>query len=330
MPYTGSLRDIYGRKFPYLRLSLTDVCNFRCQYCLPGGYRNEFGKIFLKHTEIYNLITAFTAIGLRKVRLTGGEPTVRKDFLSIGNSIATFKSVEELVFTTNGYTLETIAYECVRNCFTGVNVSVDSLDGNMFRIITGRDCLKKIIYGVDCALSVGLKTKVNVVLLNCFTCKNFDEYIDFVSSRSISVRFIELTGVTGTLDFFKNNYTSSLFLKNYLLSLGWRKRKCSKTDGPAVEYEHEDYKGFLGFISSYSSDFCLSCNRLRISSIGSMYLCLFGSTKKVITLRHLLQSSTKKLELINYIKENVLSKGLSHSLLQGNLGSVVKLSEIGG
>lgn len=330
MSFTGVLKDRYGRKFPYLRLSLTDVCNFRCQYCLPDGYHKEFTKSFLNHTEVRNLITAFVTVGLRKVRLTGGEPTVRKDFLYIGNVIASYKSIEELVFTTNGYTLESIAYDCIRNGFTGVNVSVDSLDAGIFKVITGRDCLHKVVRGVDCALSVGLKTKVNVVLLNCFTYKDFDAYIDFVSKRPISVRFIELVGTSSTLDFFKPNYISSLFLKNYLLSLGWRKRKGSKIDGPAVEYEHGDYEGFLGFISSYSSDFCISCNRLRVSSVGNIYLCLFGSSTKIVPIRHLLQSSKKKLELINYIKEKIVSKGLSHSLLQGNLGSVGKLSEIGG
>lgn len=325
------LEDSFGRHFPYLRLSLTEVCNFKCVYCLPRGYTGSYTENFLNVSEITNLIAAFATLGLQKVRLTGGEPTLRHDFFDIVKAVKMFRSVKEMVFTTNGYTLEYIAQRCVLYGITGVNVSVDSLKEDVFSKVTGRtNCFKRVIRGIDCAISVGLKTKINVVLLNYFCREDFDFFLDFIRNRFVSVRFIELVGTNNTLHFFKKNYVSSLFIKNYLLSLGWVKVKKSTTDGPAVEYTHKKYVGTIGFISSYSSDFCLSCNRLRVSAKGEIYLCLFGSVEKVFTFRYLLKSSTQKKLLLRFIREKIFQKDLTHSLLDGQLGRVKQLSDIGG
>lgn len=325
------LKDKYGRSFSYLRLSITNICNFRCSYCLPFGYKKTEKLLsVLNLCEIDNLINAFSCLGLEKVRLTGGEPTVRKEFFEISRLILSYRNIKYLAFTTNGYQLDIIAEKCFDFGFSCVNVSVDSLVREKFYSITGRDYLTKVLNGIKLALLVGLKVKVNVVFLSCFSIFDFDLFLDYVTMRCVSVRFIELVGTKNTIEFFEKNYTSLFFLRNYLEKFGWSKSIPNINDGPAVTYTHNDYKGSVGFITSYSANFCLHCNRLRVSANGDFYLCLFGGSEKIFPLKYLLSLPFSEKHLVNYIKEIVMFKDLSHFLLNGKLGKVDQLSEIGG
>lgn len=327
---SSSLIDKYGRVFRYLRLSITDVCNFRCCYCLPFGYRKSknYGN-FLSLDEIRVLLDVFCSLGLEKVRLSGGEPTLRKDFFLIGKLIASFKNISVLAFTTNGYKLKEIAERSRYSGFTNVNISIDSLISSNFFSITGRDLLSNVLNGVYKSIAVGLCVKVNVVLLCGFSIYDFDNFLDFVLYENISIRFIELVGTKNSINFFLNNFISSLFLRNYLENHGWIKCFFERNAGPAVVYSHRYYAGTIGFISSYSSNFCLFCNRLRISAVGDFYLCLFGGKEKIYTIREYL--SFDKRDVLKNVLQNIISyKDLSHFLLAGDFGAITQLSQLGG
>jgi len=323
------LVDPFDRHFPYLRLSITDVCNFSCDYCLPDGYSTNKTKSFLSETEIAYLITAFSELGCEKVRITGGEPSLRKDFKSIINKISKTPGIEQVATTTNGYKLKENIESWVSAGLTHLNVSVDSLDPNLFHSLTGHNRLKEIIDGIDLALGLPLKkVKINAVLLKEINHHQFNQYAEFVKERTVSIRFIELMQTGDNFDYFKKYHVSAQILKNYLLSNGWTEKLREKSAGPAIEYVHPDYQGSFGVIAPYSKDFCDTCNRLRISSTGDFHLCLFG--EKGYSLRHLLQHPHQKDELKNLIVDSLGNKRKQHFLHDLDTGITPNLSFIGG
>ncbi|TQV77534.1 GTP 3',8-cyclase MoaA [Aliikangiella marina] len=324
-----SLVDPYGRRFPYLRLSLTDVCNFSCQYCLPDGYQCGEKKQFLTETEIKNLISAFAELGTYKVRLTGGEPTIRKDFDDILSTVSRIPGVEQVAMTTNGYRLKQNITKWVNLGLTHLNVSVDSLDANLFHSLTGHNRLKEIIQGIDLALESPLKQiKLNAVLLKNVNSHQIDQYTDLLKTKSISMRFIELMQTGDNHDYFQRYHVSSQVIKNHLFSRGWTEKIRDKAAGPAVEYFHPEYQGSFGIIAPYSKDFCDSCNRLRVSAVGDFHLCLFG--EEGYSIRHLLQSSAQKQELKDALRYHLDFKKKSHFLHDGNPGATPNLASVGG
>ena len=330
MPKTSNeLVDTYGRSFPYLRLSITDVCNFSCDYCLPDGYHSEKKKSFLNGHEIDHLINAFSELGTEKVRLTGGEPSLRKDFVSIISSIAKKPNIKQIATTTNGYKLKESIKEWVDAGLTHLNISVDSLDPNLFHSLTGHNRLKEILSGIDYALTLPLqKIKLNAVLLKEINSHQFKQYAEYIKERPISIRFIELMQTGDNFDYFNQYHISAQTLKNYLLSEGWTEKLRKKSAGPAIEYIHPDYQGSFGVIAPYSKDFCDSCNRLRVSSTGDFHLCLFGD--KGYSLRHLLKDSSQQKELKELIIDSLSHKRKQHFLHDLDTGITPNLSFIGG
>ena len=284
------LVDPFQRQYYYLRLSITDQCNFRCTYCLPDGYQPEANKpSFLTLKEITHLAQAFAEMGTEKIRLTGGEPTLRKDFISIAESIANIDGIRQLAVTTNGYRMAKDVADWKKAGITSINVSVDSLDPKMFHQITGINKFDDVMRGIDRAFEVGYnKVKVNSVLMKNLNDKEFEQFLAWVKDRPIQMRFIELMQ-TGEMDsFFDRYHISGQILADKLLKNGWTLQHKSHTDGPAKVFTHSDYAGEIGLIMPYEKNFCASCNRLRVSAKGKLHLCLFG--EEGIELRDLLQS----------------------------------------
>jgi len=326
---TLALTDPYGRQFPYLRLSLTDVCNFSCDYCLPNGYHCDEKKSFLNLNEIKNLVAAFSELGTSKIRLTGGEPTLRKDFTKCLRQVSKTEGIEQVALTTNGYKLKENVKQWVDAGLTHLNVSVDSLDPDLFNSLTGHNRLKEILSGIDYALTLPLKKiKLNAVLLKDINSHQFDQYTSLIKDKKLSIRFIELMQTGDNQEYFNKYHVSSQQLKNYLFSNGWTKKLKEKTAGPAVEYVHADYKGSFGVIAPYSKDFCDSCNRLRISSTGDFHLCLFG--EQGFSVRELLQSDTQREELKRTLHVLLKNKRKQHFLHDKDTGVTPNLSAIGG
>ncbi|CAN5468912.1 GTP 3',8-cyclase MoaA [soil metagenome] len=322
-----SIHDNYGRHFNYLRLSISDICNFRCQYCLPDGYKKN-NQHFLSIDEIRRIGTAFSKLGLKKIRLTGGEPTLRKDLFEIAQTLISIPSIEKVVITTNGYTLPKIASSLYNSGIRGLNVSIDSLDRKIFKEITGHDKLKTILNGIEQAKKVGFKNiKVNVVPLKNIN-DDISPFLSWIKTEDISVRIIELMQNKTNLEFFKRHYVPAQHYIDTLVEQGWKSIPKASDAGPAQEFGHPHYVGRIGFIAPYSKDFCATCNRLRISARGELYLCLFGDV--FYNLRPLLQSDDQDLLLKDAILHFLPLKHATHYLNEGNVGNNVNFSHIGG
>ena len=190
----SGLVDRFQRQYTYLRLSITDVCNFRCTYCLPDGYQPPAHKqTFLTLSEIQRVANAFASLGTEKIRITGGEPTLRKDFLEIAHSIAQTQGIRKVALTTNGYRMEKDVSFWREAGITDINVSVDSLDPRQFQLITGENKLQSILTGINKAFAVGYKkVKVNAVLMKQYTLPELDKFLAWIKHQPIQMRFIEL------------------------------------------------------------------------------------------------------------------------------------------
>ncbi|MEY4343602.1 MAG: hypothetical protein RI970_295 [Pseudomonadota bacterium] len=326
------LKDNFGRSFPYFRISITDVCNFKCGYCLPNGYqKSENKKEFLSLEEIKRIGKALSELGVCKIRLTGGEPTVRKDFVKIIENLKSLPGINKVVFTTNGYNLKNIAKSVVNAKIDGINVSIDSLDREKFKFITGKDKLEDILVGLKALQELNFKNiKVNAVLLKGVNDseQDFDSWQQFIKSNNIDFRYIELMQTGDNLDYFKKYHVSANVFRDYLLKKEWIHQTAGFDSGPSKNYIHKDFKGKFGIIAPYSKDFCKSCNRLRITAQGDLRLCLFGDTG--ISLRALLQNDEQIPQLKDLINAQLNFKKESHYLELGNTGITPHLASIGG
>tara|TARA_Y100000591_G_scaffold236662_1_gene207429 strand:+ start:184 stop:1176 length:993 start_codon:yes stop_codon:yes gene_type:complete len=327
------LKDSFGRTFPYIRLSITDICNFKCGYCLPNGYQIDKGdnRKFLHLDEIKRLSKVFSKLGVQKIRLTGGEPTVRKDFFEIIKILKNEAKIKKVVITTNGYHLDEKAKMLVNSGLNGINISIDSLDRNTFKTITGHDRLPEILRGIQNLQSLNFDNiKVNAVLLNNINAseKDFNTWSNFIKENKIDFRYIELMRTGDNLDYFNKYHVSSKIFKEYLEKNNWIYQTFGKDAGPSLNYINPDYKGKFGIIAPYSKDFCKTCNRLRITSRGDLRLCLFGNTG--ISIRHLLQKDDQINELEDLILGQMKYKKKSHYLELGETGLTKNLSTTGG
>ena len=327
------LKDSFGRKFPYIRLSITDVCNFKCGYCLPNGYQKDKNDNikFLSSEEIEKLAKGLSELGVSKIRLTGGEPTVRKDFFDIVNILKKKSGIKKTVITTNGYRLDQIAEKLVDSEIDGINISIDSLNRETFKNITGHDRLPEILKGIKKLQKLNFKNiKINAVLLNGInsTEKDFNEWSNFIKSNEITFRYIELMQTGDSIEYFKKYHISSKIFTDYLNENNWIFQTHGKDSGPSRNYINPDYKGKFGLIAPYSKDFCKSCNRLRITARGDLRLCLFGSSG--INIRHLIQRDDQLDELKDLILNQLQFKKESHYLELGETGLTKNLSQTGG
>tara|TARA_B100000959_G_scaffold216067_1_gene227587 strand:- start:95 stop:1087 length:993 start_codon:yes stop_codon:yes gene_type:complete len=327
------LRDNFGRTFPYIRLSITDVCNFKCGYCLPNGYQidKSDNRKFLNINEIKRLAKGLSELGVCKIRLTGGEPTVRKDFFEIVNILKNESGIKKVVMTTNGYHLDKKTKQIIESGLNGINISIDSLNRETFKKITGHDRLPEILSGIKNLQDLGFKNiKINAVLLKGINDseKDFKTWANFIKINKIDFRYIELMQTGDGLDYFNKYHIPAKIFKDYLNKNNWIHQTLGRDAGPSLNYINPDYKGNFGIIAPYSKDFCKTCNRLRITSRGDLRLCLFGSTG--ISIRHLLQKDDQLEELKDLILKQLNFKKESHYLELGETGLAKNLSTTGG
>ena len=323
------LIDNHQRQFHYLRLSITDVCNFKCNYCLPDGYQCDSNREFLTLDEIRLLVTSFAELGVSKVRITGGEPALRKD---LGEIIATVKQVhgiKNVALTTNGFNLEQNIEKWYQAGLDALNVSIDSLNPESFRIITGSHRHQSILNGIDQALALGMKkVKVNTVLMRHHNLSQLPAFLTWLKHKPVSLRLIELMQTGDNTAFFAEQHVSGEQIKSELEAIGWLPIVRSKDAGPAQEYCHPDYAGKIGFILPYEKDFCSTCNRLRVSATGNLHKCLFAEAG--VNLRHLLKSEQQKPELKVWLRQQLQFKEASHFLHDKQVGATTHLAMLGG
>ena len=314
-------------------MSITDVCNFKCGYCLPDGYKinKADNRTFINTQEIGRLAKALSELGVSKIRLTGGEPTIRKDYLEIIKIIKKNSGIKKTVITTNGYKLNKIAKNLKDSGLDGINISIDSLNSKTFKKITGHDRLHEILEGIQQLQKLNFKNiKINAVLMKGINDseKDFKEWSNFIKNNEIDFRYIELMQTGDNLDYFQKYHISANKFVDFLNNDNWIIQTFGKDAGPSKNFIKAEYKGKFGVIAPYSKDFCKSCNRLRITAKGDLRLCLFGNTG--INIRHLMQKDDQIEELKDLILKQLDYKKESHYLEIGETGLNKNLSTIGG
>ena len=323
------LQDPQGRKFPYLRLSVTDLCNFKCNYCLPDGCQDHHHSQALSLDEIKRLVSSFSAVGVEKIRLTGGEPTLRHDFLDIVRAVKEVKGIKKVTMTTNGYKMNQRVIDWLDAGVDAINVSVDSLNPDRFHLITGHNRLQEILDGMDKAFAYGLpEIKVNAVALKGLNIDELNGFLEWIRHHPVTIRFIELMQTGGNEHFFDQHHFPGKRIREHILAKGWVRQVRSADAGPAQEFCHSDYRGKVGVIMPYAKDFCNDCNRLRVTSLGQLQLCLFAESG--IELRDLLQRDDQQQELVARIRQSLKLKKEGHFLDQGVTGGTQNLAQLGG
>lgn len=314
--------DTYGRKINYLRLSVTDKCNLRCRYCMPKeGVCDKKHEEILTEEEMISAIQAAANLGITKLRITGGEPLIKKNIVSICEKALKVKGIEEVCITTNGILLPQLAEKLYNAGVRRINISLDTLNNEKYNRITRVGQLKNVMDGIKAALAIGFdKIKINTVLIGGF---NDDEIIDLANltiQYPIDVRFIELMPMEKHSEFGKNAYISCSKVLEVLPHL---EEKIS--DGVAKLYSLPNAKGAIGLISPISSHFCNMCNRIRLTADGKLKPCLHSCDE--INIKNV---PTEKYE--EMIKQTILIKPACHDELSANVFSNAgrNMNQIGG
>lgn len=275
------LIDRYGRNVDYIRLSITDRCDFRCVYCMSEDMQFLPRDEVLSLEECSRLVKAFVSLGVKKVRITGGEPLVRKNALWLFNEIGRLPGLNELVLTTNGSQLEHMAHDLRRAGVRRVNISLDSLDERRFRQITRVGDLDKVLRGISAAKKAGFDNiKLNTLLMRGINDDEAIAMVSFAIEQDVDISFIEEMPL-GQVSYIRNStYVSNEETLKLLRARYDLIASVDSTGGPARYWHVPNTNTRVGFISPNSHNFCESCNRVRISSKGELYLCL-GQENKV-------------------------------------------------
>ncbi len=312
--HIGPLQDRFGRIHDYLRVSLTDRCNFRCLYCMPEtGVEWQPREEILNFDELIRLIKIFSALGITKIRFTGGEPTVRKGYVDLIRQTAEVPALSTIALTTNGTRLEEDAVSLKKAGLTSVNLSLDTLRPDRFREITKQDVLEKVLAGLDAAINAGLETKVNVVLLPSINDDEVHEFIQLLETKPITIRFIEF------MPFLANGWRPDRVISSAEVRETIRQRHelipiiGAKSD-VARDYAVAGHLGKVGFVSSVTESFCGGCSRIRLTADGQMKTCLFLAPER--SLRDRLRSGASDDDLIKEIRESLMTKWAGHPPMQ--------------
>jgi cyclic pyranopterin phosphate synthase len=272
----SSLIDRFGRTVDYLRISITDRCDFRCLYCMAEDMAFLPRAQVLTLEEIYTLARAFAELGVKKIRVTGGEPLVRKGALALLQNIGRIESLNELVITTNGSQLETMAASLKEAGVKRINISLDTLDADKFKAITRTGDLRQVLRGIQAARAVGFeRIKINAVILKGRNHQEVSDLVRFAVDNGIDISFIEEMplGVVSQHDRADAYYSSDLIkadlAKNFSLIA-----TPEKTGGPSNYFNVAGSQTRVGFISPHSENFCGTCNRVRLTVEGRLLLCL--------------------------------------------------------
>ena len=314
------MKDRFGREINYLRLSVTQRCNLNCLYC--GAECPDINEMTVD--EIRQAVEAFALCGINKVRLTGGEPLVRSDIAEIAAVINRTDGIKKTVITTNGVSLKKYAAELKEAGVSAVNVSIDSLDRENYKRITGRDCLTQVLEGLDEAEKVGLKLRINAVLIRGENDSEAEHLISLARDRKIDVRFIEL------MPFSDAGKNEELIIKGDELLERFNFLKPVKINKNGFEqsvaryYEADGFKGQIGLITPVSEKFCDECNRIRLLSDGKVKPCL--GHDEIYDLRPFFGDREK---LVEEIKNAILSKPKGHEFNCG-YGNTHAMNKIGG
>jgi GTP 3',8-cyclase len=324
------LIDPFGRTIEYVRLSVTDRCDLRCFYCLPKGYKDfeEPGE-WLSFTEIERVIKVFGELGVSRIRITGGEPLVRKNLPELAQRLSTLPGIEDLSLSTNAVQLKRYAAQLKRANVSRLNVSLDSLDADRFKSITNGGKLEKVIDGLMAAKAAGFHPiKINTVLMKGVNDDEAEDLVEFCIKHGFTLRFIETMPMGNTGRDATNHYLNLQEIKSRLAQKHQLIPSMMPGGGPAryVKVAGTDLK--IGFITPISQHFCETCNRVRLAADGTLYLCL-GQADKV-ELRPLLREGISNEQLKQVIIDSIALKPEKHEFKEKPQQVVRFMSMTGG
>ena len=301
------MRDGFGREIDYMRVSVTDRCDLRCRYCMPEGIEKVPMSRILTYEEIERICRVSASLGIRKIKITGGEPLVRLGCVDLIRSLKATEGIEQVTMTTNGQILEKYIDELRDTGMDGINISLDSLRPDRYEYITGRGKLENTLRSIDLSIASGIKTKVNCLPQHGF---NEDELTDLASlawDKGIDVRFIELMPI-GIGDPAKGMSNEDVLA---VLRKEWPDLEPDDSvhgNGPAVYYRRTGIPGAVGLISAMHGPFCSGCNRIRLTSMGQIKPCLCYEDETDI--RPYLEKSDD--ELREAVRKAILGKPKAH------------------
>lgn len=306
------MKDSFGRNINYLRISVTDLCNLRCKYCMPEkGICKVEHKDVLSLEEIYEVARVFVSLGVNKIRLTGGEPLTRKGIVGLVEKLGKLDGLKDLAMTTNGILLKKYAKELKSAGLNRVNISLDTLDEEKYSHITRGGSIKDVLEGIEAAKSVGLTPiKINTVLIGGFNVNEIEDFVNLTKTEEIDVRFIELMPVGEASKWAEENFISNEVILDKVNAL----EKVERLDpsSPAVYYKLPGAKGRVGIINPISCKFCDYCNRVRLTSQGKLKLCLHSNEE--IDLKDKLRQGE---DIEKIILSSIKEKPESHHLEDG-------------
>ena len=321
--------DRYGRKIEYMRVSVTDRCDLRCRYCMPEGIEKVSMSQILTYEEIVRICRLGAELGISRIKITGGEPFVRKGCTGLIKEIKALDGIEEVTVTTNGQTLENYLDELKEAGTDGINISLDTLDPKRYEYITGRGKLEKTLRAIELSAASGIKTKVNTLLQKDFNEDEIEAMASLAFRYGIDVRFIEMMPV-GAADPV-TGLSNTVVLQR--LKEIWPDLEPDGSvhgNGPSVYYKRPGMDGGIGLISAIHGKFCDQCNRVRLTSQGQLKPCLGYDTGT--DLRPLLKGSDE--ELKEAIRKAIYEKPEAHCFSSsGNSGAHAEkrlMSQIGG
>jgi cyclic pyranopterin phosphate synthase len=322
------MQDTFGRTIDYLRISVTEACNFRCIYCAPNGHRDPAASP-LAVDEIERVVRAAVALGITKIRLTGGEPLVRRDIVKIVRAVAAIDGVQDLALTTNGFLLARLARELADAGLRRVNISLDTLRRERFAQITGVDAFDAVWRGILAAAEAKLEPlKINIVAMRGVNEDEFADFAHLTVEHPWHVRFIELMPVGAS------DAASDLFARHFISANEIRARlpeldaASVHGNGPARTYRLPGAPGTIGFITPASEHFCNACNRIRVTARGALCACLFG--ERGTDVRGALCEGVSEAALQNLLARAIGEKPERHPLGDDFAIDAGAMSEIGG
>lgn len=313
------MKDRFGRNITYLRISVTDLCNLRCKYCMPeSGVKSLCHSDILSIEEIVEIVKVASKNGIKKIRLTGGEPLVRRGFINLCKQISKIDEIEDIAITTNGVYLKDMADELFENKVRRINFSLDTLIKEKYNDITRRNDFDKTMESLFYAIKKGFKVKINVVLIGGFNDDEIQDFVNLANDYDLEVRFIELMQIGETANWSKDKFVSNKIVLEKVPELEFE-----GVSGVAKIYKIKGQKGRIGLISPISCSFCEDCNRIRLTSDGKLKPCLHS--KDEINLKGL---SGEELEEV--FKRGIYEKPEKHHLEDGKSESARDMNKIGG
>ncbi len=319
--------DQYGRNIHYLRISLTDKCNLRCRYCLPHGVRLVPMPDILTMEEIAMVARCGAALGIDRIKLTGGEPLVRRGILQLLEMLQETEGIRQITMTTNGLLLRQYLPDLTARGLSAVNISLDTLDRDIYRQITGYDGLQEVLAAVDAAISAGLKVKINAVLMQNLNADAWKDLVCLAQERPLDVRFIELMPIGEGLH-FTGVSNETLYAQMKAAYPDMEPDESVHGNGPAVYYHIPGFTGSIGLISAIHQKFCSGCNRIRLTADGMLKPCLCYDTS--VNLKKLIRTQSEQ-AVLEAMRQIIYQKPKEHCFeAAGEITEHHRMASIGG